>query len=95
MTRRSIRVRLTAWYLAVLVSATLALALGSWWLARRSLTDEVDRTLAARLDGTRAFLDAMAREGLSGDGMKEEFGEYVELSRGEALLEVTDARGPC
>ena len=35
----------------------------------------------------------MAREGLHGDEMKEEFGEYVELSRGAVLLEVTDAAG--
>ena len=93
MSHRSIRVRLTVWYLAVIVPATLALAGGSWWLARRSLTDEADRMLAARLDGTRAFLDAMAREGLTGDEMKEEFGEYVELSHGEVLLEVVDGAG--
>ncbi len=89
MSGRSIRVRLTVWYLAVIVPATLVLAGGSWWLARRSLTDEADRMLAARIDGTHAFLESMAREGLSGDEMKEEFGEYVELSRGEVLLEVT------
>ena len=93
MTGWSIRTRLTVWYLAVIVPATIALAIGSWWLARRSLNDEVDRTLAARLEGTREFLEAMAREGLHGDEMKEEFGEYVELSRGAVLLEVTDAAG--
>lgn len=93
MTGRSIRVRLTAWYLAVLVPATLALATGSWWLAKRSLTDEVDRTLAAQIAGAREFLDAMAREGLSGDEMREEFGEYVELSHGAVLLEVVDTNG--
>ena len=93
MTRRSIRVRLTLWYLAVLVPATLALAAGSWWLARRSVNDEVDRTLHARIDGARTFLTDMAGEHLSARHMKEEFGEYVELSRGEALLDVTDSSG--
>jgi len=93
MTGWSIRTRLTVWYLAVIVPATIALAIGSWWLARRSLNDEVDRTLTARLDGTREFLESMAREGLHGGEMKEEFGEYVELSRGAVLLEVTDAAG--
>jgi heavy metal sensor kinase len=93
MTRRSIRVRLTLWYLAVLVPATLALAAGSWWLARRSVTDEVDRTLEARIDGARTFLSDMADEHVSAAGMKEEFGEYVELSRGDAFLEVTDGTG--
>ncbi|HUL73168.1 MAG TPA: ATP-binding protein [Vicinamibacterales bacterium] len=93
MNRRSIRVRLTAWYLAVLAPATLALAGGSWWLARRSMTDAADRTLTARLEGTRDFLAGMAREGLSRADMEEEFGEYIELSRGEALLDVREASG--
>jgi len=93
MTGWSIRTRLTVWYLAVIVPATIALAIGSWWLARRSLNDEVDRTLTARLDGTREFLESMAREGLHGGEMKEEFGEYVELSRGAVRLEVSDAAG--
>ena len=78
MTGWSIRTRLTVWYLAVIVPATIALAIGSWWLARRSLNDEVDRTRAAPLEGTREFIESMDREGLHGDGMKEEFGEYVE-----------------
>jgi heavy metal sensor kinase len=93
MTRRSIRVRLALWYLAVLAPATLALAAGSWWLARRSVNDEVDRTLQARIDGARTFLTDMAGEHLGVRHMKEEFGEYVELSHGEALLDVTDSSG--
>src|SRR5262249_27507740 len=93
MTRQSIRVRLTAWYLAVLVCAILALALGSWWLARRSLVAEVDRTLAAQIAGARDFLEAMNREGLSRNEMKREFAENVELSDGAVWLEVVDANG--
>jgi signal transduction histidine kinase len=86
-------VRLVLWYLAVLAPATLALAAGSWWLARRSVNDEVDRTLQARIDGARTFLTDMADEHLGAHHMKEEFGEYVELSHGEALLDVTDSAG--
>ena len=93
MNRRSIRVRLTLWYLAVLAPATLVLAAGSWWLARRSVTDSLDRTLAAQIDGAREFLTGMAREGLSHAEVKEEFGEFAELSRGQTLLDVTDAAG--
>jgi heavy metal sensor kinase len=93
MTRRSIRVRLTVWYLAVLAPATLALAGGSWWLARRSMTDAADRALTARIEGTRDFLAGMAREGLNRADMEEEFSEYVELSRGESLLDVREASG--
>lgn len=93
MSARSIRVRLTVWYLAVITPATVALAAGSWWLAARNVNDALDRTLAERIDGTRQFLTSMAREGLRPGHMKEEFGEYAELSRGEALLDVTDGRG--
>ena len=93
MSGRSIRVRLTAWYLAILAPAMLALAGGSWWLARRSMIDDADRALTARIEGTRDFLIGMAREGLSRADMEEEFGEYVELSHGEAILDVADTSG--
>ena len=73
MTHRSIRVRLTIWYLAVLAPATFMLAGGRWWLDRRSVTDALDRTLAAQIDGAREFLTSMAREGLNRADVKEEF----------------------
>lgn len=93
MSARSIRVRLTVWYLAVIVPATVVLAGGSWWLAQRNVNDALDRTLAERIDGTRYFLTSMTHEGLRPGHMREEFGEYAELSRGEALLDVSDANG--
>lgn len=93
MSPRSIRVRLTVWYLAVITPATVALAIGSWWLAERNVNDALDRTLAERIDGTRQFLTSMAHGGLSPAHMREEFGEYAELSRGEALLDVSDGNG--
>jgi len=92
LARSTIRTRLTAWYLAVLALATLMLAGGSWWFMRRSLTAAADNHLAARIDGVARLLDSMTRE-LAPAEMQDEFHEYVELTLGDVLLEVTDASG--
>jgi heavy metal sensor kinase len=92
MTRWSIRIRLTAWYVAVLAVATLALTGASWWLSTESVVRAADIGLRARVDGVRDFLEN-PRTRLTVEGLQDEFGEYAELTRGEALLEVIDASG--
>jgi HAMP domain-containing protein len=88
----SIRTRLTAGYLAVLAVATLALAGGAWYLMRASMTRAADASLAARLAGTRHFIDAAQRE-LPKEELLDEFQEFADLTSGETLLEVTDDNG--
>jgi signal transduction histidine kinase len=83
----SIRARLTAWYVTVLAIATLTLAAASWWLSTRSVVRAMDVSLAARIDGVRAFL-TNPRTRLTVAALEDEFSEYAELTRGEALLEV-------
>jgi two-component system, OmpR family, heavy metal sensor histidine kinase CusS len=88
----SIRGRLTAWYVGVLAVATLTLAGASWWLSSQSVIRAADIGLQARVQGVQDFLEN-PRTRLSVDDLRDEFGEYAELTRGEALLEVIDGSG--
>jgi heavy metal sensor kinase len=90
--RGSIRVRLTAWYVAVLASAALLLIGASWWLSDLSVRRATDTGLRARTEGVRRFLEN-PKTRVSIEGLRDEFGEYAELTRNEALLEVIDAAG--
>ena len=92
MTTASIGVRLTAWYLSVLGVAMVLFAGGSWWLSTQSMIHAADANLEARIEGVRAFLENPDTH-LTVDDLREEFGEYAELTQGEALLEVTDGGG--
>ena len=92
MTRWSIRIRLTWWYVAVLAVATVILTGASWWLSTQSVVRSADIGLQARVDGVQDFLDN-PRTRLTVEGLQDEFGEYAELTRGEALLEVLDSSG--
>ncbi len=93
MSRLSLRVRLVAWYLAVLAPAFLMLAIGGDWLVRRSLIGTTDLALAARIDGVRLFVDNAERENLSPTELRDEFLEWAQLTNGEVLIEVTGRGG--
>lgn len=92
MSPRSIRARLTLWYVAVVAVTTTALAATGVWLARQSVTRAADATLRAQFDGVREFIKATSSE-LSHEDLADEFHEYAELTLGRALLQVTDASG--
>ena len=93
MTRLSLRVRLVAWYLAVLTPALVVLAVGSEFLVRRSLIGTTDSALAARVDGVRLFIDNAEREQLSPEALRDEFLEWAQLTNGEVLIEVVGRSG--
>lgn len=88
----SVRVRLTAWYLAILAVTALGVIAASWWLSARSVDAATDSALRARVDGVRDFLENPDTV-LSTESVRDEFREYAELTRGEALLGVVDASG--
>jgi len=88
----SIRAKLTAWYVGVLTVITLAFAGASWWLSTQSVMRATDASLQARVEGVRTFLQN-PRTRLTVESLRDEFGEYAELTRGEALLEVIDESG--
>ena len=88
----SIRARLTAGYLAVLTAATLCLAGGVWWLFRESVIRAADASLAGRVEGTKRFIETTQRE-LPPEEVSDEFKEFADMTRGEALIEVIDEHG--
>jgi heavy metal sensor kinase len=88
----SIRAKLTAWYVGVLTVMTLSFTAASWWLSTQSVLRASDTSLQARVEGVRAFLQNPHTR-LSVESLRDEFGEYAELTRGEALLEVVDESG--
>ncbi len=92
MSPRSIRARLTGWYVAVLVVTTTALAAAGVGVARQSVNGAADATLHAQFDGVRQFIQATSSR-LSDEDLVDEFHEYAELTLGRALLEVSDAKG--
>jgi heavy metal sensor kinase len=89
---RSIRARLTGWFVAVLVVTTTTLAAAGVWLARQSVDGAADATLQAQFDGVHQFIGATSSR-LSHEDLVDEFHEYAELTLGRALLQVSDANG--
>jgi heavy metal sensor kinase len=89
----SLRLRLTAWYLAVLAPAMIVLAMGSVWLVRRSLIGAADASLAAKIEGVRHFVENAEREALTPAELRDEFLEFAQLTSGDTFLEVTGADG--
>lgn len=88
----SIRAKLTTWYVGVLAVITLSFTGASWWLSTRSVLRATDSGLRARVEGVRAFLQD-PQTSLTVESLRDEFEEYAELTRGEALLEVLDESG--
>lgn len=92
MIGKSIRARLTAWYVGVLTVAIVTLATASVWLSTRSVIRAADIGLRARVEGVRDFLENPHTR-LTIEDLRDEFSEYAELTRGEALLEVVNGSG--
>jgi heavy metal sensor kinase len=93
VTRWTIGTRLTVWYLALMVPATLALAGGSWLLMRHSLRLAADRHLQTRVASAHRLIRGMEHE-LSVEEIRDEFHEYSELTLGDGLIEVRETAGP-
>jgi heavy metal sensor kinase len=92
MRRSSIRVRLTAWYFAVLAVALGVFGAGMLLTMRESVHAAVDDELNVRLQGVRRL---MQRELSGGDleDLQREFREHSGLKPGGDLVQVADAQG--
>jgi heavy metal sensor kinase len=95
MTRLSIRMRLSAWYLLVLCLSLAILAGSIFWAAQKSISRLIDGDLRARLKTTEAFMEQQIPEHPSNDltDLQDEFQEFSASQPGGELLQISDASG--
>lgn len=89
---RSIRVRLTAWYLAVLALGLAVFGVGSWYAMRASAFHTIDEELEDRIRGVEKFMRIQIAS-LSPLEIRDEFREHSVLGPGGDLFQVCDGKG--
>jgi len=89
---RSIRVRLTAWYAAVLAVGLGLFGISVWLALKRSLNETIDESLEDRVAGVRRFMQDQL-EALSIEEIRMEFREHSVLGPGGDLFQVCDGQG--
>lgn len=92
MKARSIRVRLTLWYFAILAPALGLCGVGAWFAMRGSLYSTIDESLRDRVRGVRKFIEVQGAS-LAPIEMRDEFKEHSVLGPGGDLFQVRDAQG--
>ena len=88
----SIRLRLTAWYFAVLALGLSLFGVGAWFAMRESLYHAVDESLSDRVRGVQRFMNAQI-SALSLIEIRDEFREHSVLGPGGDLFQVCDGEG--
>src|SRR2546422_2203663 len=88
----SIRLRLTAWYFAVLALGLSLFGVGAWFAMRESLYHAVDESLRDRVRGVQRFMNAQI-SALSLIEIRDEFREHSVLGPGGDLFQVCDQDG--
>src|SRR5260370_11333105 len=88
---RSFRVRLTAWYFAVLAVTFILFGMGMFLAMRASVHAAVDQGLRVRLKGVQRFMERHIQESL--EELQAELREHSGLKPGGDLLQVADADG--
>jgi heavy metal sensor kinase len=89
---RSIRVRLTAWYLSILALGLAAFGVGSWYAMRASAFHTIDEELEDRIRGVEKFMQIQIAS-LSPVEIRDEFREHSVLGPGGDLFQVCDQKG--
>jgi heavy metal sensor kinase len=87
-----IRLRLTAWYFAVLAVVLSAFGITAYMEMRHSIHRTVDEELQARAEGVHQLIVRTIQRGAAGD-LPEGLREHTELRQGGALLQVSDEQG--
>src|SRR5450756_1566900 len=88
----SIRVRLTAWYLAMLAVGLALFGVGSWFAMRASAFHTIDEELEDRIRGVEKFM-RLQIAALSPAEIRDEFREHSVLGPGGDLFQVCDENG--
>ena len=88
----SIRVRLTAWYFAILTIALSFFGAGMFLVMRESVHTAVDNDLAVRFNGVQRFIQRVF-PGSTLEDIRDEFREHSGMKPGGDLLQISDAQG--
>src|ERR1700719_1260931 len=89
---RSIRIRLTAWYLVILALGLSLFGVGSWFAMRASVFNAIDDELVDRIGGVQKFMRLQIAS-LSPVEIRDEFREHSVLGPGGDLFQVCNDRG--
>jgi heavy metal sensor kinase len=92
MNFRSIRTRLTAWYLLMLALGLSVFGVGNWFGMRASAFHTIDEELEDRVRGIQKFMDAQIAS-LSPLEIRDEFREHSVLGPGGDLFQVCSENG--
>jgi heavy metal sensor kinase len=87
-----IRLRLTAWYFAVLAVVLSAFGVSAYLAMRHSIRQTVDEELKIRAEGVHQLIEKDIQRGHK-DDLQEGLREHTELRAGGALLQVSDEHG--
>lgn len=87
-----IRIRLTAWYFAVLAVVLSAFGITAYVEMRHSIRQTVDEELQIRAEGVHQLIERTIQRGARQD-LPEGLREHTELRAGGALLQVSDEQG--
>jgi heavy metal sensor kinase len=87
-----IRLRLTAWYFAVLAVVLSAFGVSAYFAMRHSIRKTVDEELQIRAEGVHQLIVRTIQRGAE-DDLQEGLREHTELRQGGALLQVSDEQG--
>ena len=92
MSRLSIGLRLTLWYLGIFALAQLIFGVGMWFILRENLHDIADSTLAGEVEDVRRFLDGQPAGQSVAELRKVVTDEYSAETGGD-YLQILDADG--
>ena len=92
MIKLPIRLRLTAWYFAILAVVLSAFGISAYFAMRHSIRQTVDEELQIRSEGVHQLIERDIQRGHK-DDLPEGLREHTELRQGGALLQVSDEQG--
>ena len=92
LSRLSIGMRLTLWYLAIFLLAEFIFGAGMWFILKKNLYDIADATLEGQAADLERFLDA--RKNASTAQLQAEISADYKIERSEDCVQITDANGP-